>query len=118
LTKLIRRILKSILDWINHEENPSFMVYCGRNIPSTDTYQAGYVTDTMLSVFLNRQPFFDDYTIWYSKGSWNGIVEDSVVFEIFDQPLDKVKLFALQYKLTFAQEAVYIKISDTKTELV
>jgi hypothetical protein len=118
LEDIVYQFLEKFIQKWKSRSHPSYMVYLGREIPASSEYQAGYVTDTMLQLFLASQPFFDSYTIWDAKGCWKGTNEDTIVIEIFDQPLDKVRLFALEYKSTFAQEAVYIKISDTTTELI
>lgn len=118
MTKLIRRILKTILDWINQEENPSFMIYCGRDIPKKDSNEAGYVTESMLRIFLARQNILQNYTIWDARGCWDDVSEDTVVFEVFDESIDIIRLFAYEYKRVFKQEAVYIKISNSFTEII
>ncbi|NJK70972.1 MAG: DUF3574 domain-containing protein [Thermales bacterium] len=92
------------------------MIYMGRDIYKPDGVK--YVTDLDLEFFLNEQPYFDSFTIWSAKGSWRGNIEDTIVIEVFDTDFDIIVMFAQHYRATFDQEAVYIKISETTTELI
>lgn len=93
------------------------MIYCGRNIPESPLMQTGYVTEEMLQEFLYHQNIFEGYTLWNANGAWRDEYEDTFVFEIFDQPFDKITKFAQLYKRTFFQEAVYIKITNAYTSI-
>jgi hypothetical protein len=116
---LIRRQFQNLLCWINPAQTtPSYMVYLGRNIPPNLENQQSYVTDFDLTTFLNEQCFFDSFTIWDAKGSWRGEIEDTCVIEVFDTDFDIIVKFAKHYIQSFSQEAVYIKTTQTVTELI
>ena len=94
------------------------MVYLGRNIRKNSNLGFTYVSDQDLNDFLNEQPYFDSFTVWKAQGSWKGEFEDTCVIEVFDTDFDIIVKFAQLYIRYFYQEAVYIKISNTQTELI
>lgn len=97
---------------------PSYMIYLGRDIPKESPLDFNYVTDEKINDFLNEQPYFDSFTIWYAAGAWKAKREDTVVVEVFDTELDIIKMFAQLYADTYTQEAVYIKATYTYTTLI
>lgn len=54
LETILKRQILLLLSRFTKPKAPSYMVYFGRDIPTTDRYESSYVTDTMLNLFLTQ----------------------------------------------------------------
>jgi hypothetical protein len=95
----------------NHD---SYMIYCGRGIPSHYSYE---LSEQAFFNFLDNQLLIDSFTVWQAIGYWKRHRENTFVIEVTGVDFDTIQNFCLAYIERFEQEDIWIKKINVDSRL-